>query len=82
MSLLGDVKLWQCSSRFFDLEVQQEPGGPRWRLTFVYGEPRVENRKHVWELLKELYKLSALPWVVMGDFNEAMWAFEHFSESV
>jgi len=24
-------------------------------------------------------KLSNLPWLVMGDFNEAMWAFEHFS---
>lgn len=27
------------------------------------------------------YILIDLPWCVLGDFNEAMWSFEHFSTS-
>lgn len=50
-----NVKLQQCPPPppgSFDLEVQEDLGGPRWRLTFVYGEPHVENRKYMWGLFK------------------------------
>jgi hypothetical protein len=30
-------------------------------------------------MLRNLKNESDLPWCVMGDFNEAMWSFEHFS---
>jgi hypothetical protein len=29
--------------------------------------------------MKNLKQQSDLPWCVIGDFNEAMWSFEHFS---
>jgi endonuclease/exonuclease/phosphatase family metal-dependent hydrolase len=45
------------------------------RATFVYGEPRSENRHRMWD--QEVLQ----PWMVCGDFNEAAWQFEHFSES-
>ena len=33
----------------------------------------------MWSILRDLHRQSDLPWVVVGDFNEAMWSFEHFS---
>lgn len=74
-----EVTLRRYSQRFIDLEVKLQPSAPIWRLTFVYGEPRVEDRKHMWELLMRIIFFSNLPWLVMGDFNEAMWGSEHFS---
>jgi hypothetical protein len=34
----------------------------------------------MWDLLKKLKPLLNLPWMMMGDFNEAMWQTENFSE--
>jgi hypothetical protein len=45
----------------------------------VYGEPRTENRPQMWDALRRLKGVSDLPWLVVGDFNEAMWGFEYFS---
>lgn len=33
----------------------------------------------MWSLLQTLRMQSDLPWCVMGDFNEALWSFEHLS---
>ena len=35
----------------------------------------------MWSLLRDLHQQADMPWVVAGDFNEAMWSFEHFSET-
>lgn len=50
-----------------------------WHGTFVYGEPRVHDRHLMWELLRRIKPRSAAPWVMVGDFNETMWSFKHFS---
>jgi hypothetical protein len=50
-----------------------------WRGTFFYREPRTQDRGEMWELIKWLKPLSGAPWMLIGDFNEAMWSFEHFS---
>jgi hypothetical protein len=49
-----------------------------WRGTFAYGEPRVQDRHKLWKLLERLKPCSSSPWLVIGDFNEVMWNFEHF----
>lgn len=72
------VQLRKCSDRYICLEVQERGDTPRWSLTFVYGEPGMEDRKHMWELLQRLKKLSPLAWLVTGDFNEATWGFNTF----
>lgn len=48
----------------------------QWRVTFVYGEPRVEHRHPMWEKMRNLRTINDLPWLVVGDFNEALWNFE------
>jgi hypothetical protein len=35
----------------------------------------------MWETLHRLQGISNLSWLVMGDFNEIMWGYEHFSNS-
>jgi endonuclease/exonuclease/phosphatase family metal-dependent hydrolase len=35
----------------------------------------------MWELLRDLKATSNLPWLVLGDFNEALWQEEHLSST-
>jgi hypothetical protein len=48
-----------------------------WRGTFVYGEPRTQDRHLMWEVLKKLKPISAAPWLFIGDFNEVLWSFNN-----
>ena len=50
-----------------------------WRGTFVYGEPRAQDKHFMWDLLRRIKPRSATPWMMIGDFNEAMLSFKHFS---
>lgn len=78
-SVSVDVK--DINKRYIDAYVQLSPEEPQWHVTFVYGEPRVENRHRMWSLLRTIHQSSSLPWAVIGDFNETMWQFEHFSRT-
>jgi hypothetical protein len=51
-----------------------------WRGTFVYGEPRTHDRFQMWELLRRIKPCQYAPWLMIGDFNEVMWSYEHFSQ--
>jgi hypothetical protein len=74
-----EVVLLGKSSRFIDVHVKVVELNLWARITFVYGEPRVENRHLMWETLRRLRSVSDLPWLVVGDFNETMCSYEHFS---
>jgi hypothetical protein len=50
-----------------------------WWGTFVYGEPKTQDRHNMWELLKRLKTCHYAPWLVIGDFNEVLWEHEHLS---
>jgi hypothetical protein len=52
-----------------------------WRCTFVYGEPLVQDRPEMWKLLRRIKHDVREPWLMIGDFNEAMWQHEHLSVS-
>lgn len=58
-----------------------EPNFPKWRCTFVYGEPRGQDMHHMWKLLSEIAPKAKEPWMMVGDFNETMWQHEHFSHA-
>lgn len=75
------VNIEDVNERWIDAFVKLSDDDPLWRVTFVYGEPRVENRHLMWESLCRLRGNSDLPWLVAGDFNEAMWDFEHLSST-
>jgi len=75
------IDLLSMGDRYIDVSVRESPSSAPWRATFIYGEPWVEDRHRTWEILQRLKNRSRDPWVVLGDFNEAMWQFEHFSET-
>ena len=75
------VQLLSLGKRHIDILIRESPTDQMWRATFVYGEPRVENRKHMWDLLRRLPAVRPEPWMLIGDFNEAMWQYEHFTET-
>jgi hypothetical protein len=72
------IVLLGMNPHFIDVQVKDVSLNFCYRVTFVYGEPRVESRHLMWEMLRSLRLVSNLPWMVMGDFNETMWGFEHF----
>jgi exonuclease III len=73
------VEVKHVNERFIDAYVRVSPNAPLWRITCVYGEPCVEDRHRMWDSLRNLKLESDLPWVVIGDFNEALWQEEHLS---
>lgn len=64
---------------YIDVSTRLCASEPWFRITFVYGEPRSENRHNMWEALRRLRGVSNMSWLVISDFNETMWGFEHFS---
>jgi hypothetical protein len=75
-----DVK--NKSSDHIDCVVQKSDlSSPPWRFTGFYGAPRAENRHHSWRFLRTLYGIQHDAWLVLGDFNETMYASEHFSRA-
>jgi endonuclease/exonuclease/phosphatase family metal-dependent hydrolase len=75
------VDIQIINERLIDAYIRVNPNAPQWRVTFIYGEPRVENRHLMWDTIRELKSLSNLPWLLMGDFNEALWQEEHISQT-
>ncbi|KAL8158305.1 hypothetical protein AgCh_002851 [Apium graveolens] len=64
-----------ASENFIDVEIVVEQVG-RWRFTGFYGYPERRRRYDSWNLLRNLARTSNLPWCVMGDFNDLMYATE------
>lgn len=58
----------QIDVTVFDNSVQA------WRLTCYYGYPEREKRKESWQFLCRLANISTLPWCIMGDFNDLLYA--------
>jgi exonuclease III len=74
-----DVRLFKIGNRVVDVTIYDMPKEINWRCSFVYGEPRTHLRHHMWCLLKRIKPLLNGPWLMLGDFNEAMWQSEHLS---
>ena len=66
------VNLLSINDRYIDVSICDDPTAAPWRATFVYGEPRVEDRHKLWEILQRLKTRCSDPWVVIGDFNETV----------
>jgi hypothetical protein len=46
------VDLLESDERYIDVSIREDPLSDPWRATFVYGEPRVEDRHCMWEILQ------------------------------
>jgi len=52
-----------------------------WKLTGFYGNPDTARRPVSWALLRHLARLSPVPWLCLGDFNEIISAAEKYSST-
>ncbi|XP_058733106.1 uncharacterized protein LOC131604698 [Vicia villosa] len=76
----GLAVLWKhaaiCSilnfSRNFINVLVQEDGKEDWRITSYYGYPERSRRQLAWDLLRNLHGMSAIPWCIIGDFNDLL----------
>jgi hypothetical protein len=75
------VDLLSYSHWHIDVHVQGGLYEQRWHGTFVYGELKASEHHQMWTLLRRIRPLSSEPWMMTGDFNEAMWQGEHFSHT-
>ena len=71
------VTVLDSCARYIDMRIVDAANDKTWRTTYVYGEPRVENRHRMWSAMSNLRAISSEPWLVCGDFNEALWQHEH-----
>jgi hypothetical protein len=75
------VEVKDANARFIDVLVRESVSSPQWHATFVYSEPRTDKRHRMWDAMSDLKVSSTLPWFAVGDFNEALWQYEHLSAS-
>lgn len=61
------------SANHIDVQIL-ERNKPVWRITCFYGFPERSRRQESWNLLRSLSLVSQLPWCVLGDFNDMLFA--------
>ena len=64
--------LLSLSNRYIDVHVSRGPFDHMWRATFIYGEPKAADRHSMWTKLRQIKPCSDQPWLMLGDFNEAV----------
>ncbi|KAH6763796.1 hypothetical protein C2S51_015045 [Perilla frutescens var. frutescens] len=72
-----DITVRSYSQGHIDCEAELKD--KRWRFTGFYGNPESHLRKFSWELIRKLAKdgqMRSLPWLIGGDFNEILLAYE------
>ncbi|XVE95435.1 hypothetical protein REPUB_Repub02eG0096900 [Reevesia pubescens] len=74
-----DIEILAFSSQLIHAYVKQA-GQVDWLLTAIYGSPAAEERKLLWESLKEASNCHDLPWMAIGDFNQVTSAEEKSSK--
>ncbi|CAH9109059.1 unnamed protein product [Cuscuta epithymum] len=70
------INILDSNQFYIDCSIRIHEGDDYWRLTGFYGIPDRGRRKESWEMLKDLAHRSDLPWMVIGDFNDIMFASE------
>lgn len=68
-----DIKVFGSSNNYIDVEILKG-NNPWWRLTCYYGFPERSRRREAWDLIRCLASKSNLPWCIMGDFNDMLFA--------
>lgn len=70
-----DILIRDSCLNYIDFEVNIAQVG-RWRYTGYYGYPERDRRHESWTMLRNLAGNSNLPWCIIGDFNDIMFAEE------
>jgi hypothetical protein len=63
------------SKYHIDAEIMEDDGFI-WRFTGIYGDPHTDGKDNTWKLLRTLKHQNNKPWLMAGDFNEILYAWE------
>jgi hypothetical protein len=72
-----EVKIVQIYAEPNYIDVRVEEGENKiWRFTGMCGEFKWADKYRTWDRMKSVYQQNSLPWLVMGDLNEILYAHE------
>lgn len=74
------VPMYKCAN-FLVLLVEDERG-VKWALCLVYGHPRLNERKWVWDFLSGYLEQLNMPMLVVGDYNQILTMGEKLSANL
>lgn len=66
------VEIQNFSQRHINGIIQTPNLQEKWKFMGFYGHPEVAKRQEAWHLLQYLARLTPLPWLCLGDFNEVV----------
>ena len=64
------IRVLRVSKHIINTELEID--GEGLHFTVVYGYPRREIRREVWEEIQSLDKRDSVPWLLIGDFNTVL----------
>ncbi|XP_060212045.1 uncharacterized protein LOC132639621 [Lycium barbarum] len=67
------VNLIKTGAQLIHCLLTNRQDGAEWLLTIVYAYNTIEQRKELWETLKEISQTCNKPWLVCGDFNNVLY---------
>ncbi|KAJ1387569.1 Endonuclease/exonuclease/phosphatase superfamily [Sesbania bispinosa] len=73
-------KVSHHNSNFIQAFVEDIADVKNWEVTFLYGNPTFNQRRHLWSRLQALRTCPNRPWTILGDFNELL--FQHEKEGL
>ena len=58
--------------------IQVRNSNNTWLFFTIYGNPKINERKLLWNNLVQISSLHNLPWCILGDFNDIIFNYEKF----
>ncbi|OMO58013.1 Endonuclease/exonuclease/phosphatase [Corchorus capsularis] len=71
-----NVEVLDVSKNLIDTIIEDDIQGVKCRVSWIYGPPKFEDRKVVWELIKNRVNEFDGPWLMVGDFNDFLYHHE------
>lgn len=68
------MNILECSHYKIKAYVEYQRKG--WLFTLVYASPHFQARQALWHYLDCVPRLSSLPWIIIGNFNEVLYNTE------
>ncbi|XP_074315359.1 uncharacterized protein LOC141651553 [Silene latifolia] len=75
-----EVDVVEYDAQYIHLHVKVKHTGQLFAVTYVYGFKKIEERIPLWQARIRLY--GGGPWVVLGDFNNVLYANERLGKTV
>ncbi|KAK8568825.1 hypothetical protein V6N12_007365 [Hibiscus sabdariffa] len=70
------ISLCSFFERHIDFMIDEDSDGKVWKCTGFYGAREEQHREESWNFLRTLAATVQVSWLVVGDFNEIMFADE------